>query len=220
MGPDRLATATPIQLEVVNNMSRGLVEHGAQGWSRSGIALRSTSARATSIESLLLFAAGACAALLVALVHIKVRVPGHIILQAIVPVALGAAMIPRRFAGTIAGAGAAVTSGAMLWTGWGEMPVAALASLVLLGPALDVAARGTHALGILVARFCAAGLATNLIALSAKVAANAAGLEAGGGRGFAALWPYSLLTYCACGVTAGMIGAAIALAAERRRRAG
>ncbi len=193
----------------------------ARGFARSDAAerltLRTWTAAISASEVALLAVMGTCAAATVAFVHLGLRIPGHVILQPPLPLAIGAAQAPRRLSGTLMGVVAAATSGSLLFAHWGHMQTGALVSLALLGPALYLAARGTHGRGLLLARFSVAGLVTNLLAMVAKIAASASGIDSGGGRGFAALWPFSLLSFALCGLVAGLISGAIAIAVARRR---
>ena len=184
------------------------------------VCLRRQSSRISIGEIALLLAVGAAAAWVMGAIHLSLRVPGHAIFKPLLPMTLGLALVPRKASGSVMGLGAALMSGAMLVGGFGDLRASAMTSLLLLGPALDVAARGTHAKRILLVRFAIAGLVTNLIAVGVKLAATSMGLETGGGRGFFALWPVSLFSFIACGALAGLASAAICLAVSRRGERG
>jgi hypothetical protein len=200
----------------ITGMSQGFATPPGKYFAGEQVSLRSSTARASANEMGILIASGALAALAMALVHMNLRLPGHAILKPLLPIMLGLAFVPRRFGGCIAGLGAAATAGLLLMGGWGEIHASAMTSLVLLGPALDVAAGGVHSRAVLIARCAAAGLFANLAALGVKLVAAPLGWESGGGRGFAALWPFGILTFVGFGLLAGALSAAISLAILRR----
>jgi hypothetical protein len=178
------------------------------------VSLRSATGRATAADLAVLLATAGLAAVAVAAIHLSLRMPGHAILKPMLPMAIGLSLVPRRFSGTFVGLAAALIGGVLLVGQWGEIHLSALTSLVLLGPALDVASSGTHARWLLVGRFAAAGLIANMAAMGVKVAAITLSLESGG-RGFVASWPASALSFAACGVLAGLLGSAICLPLAR-----
>ena len=135
-------------------------------------------------EPVALLLAGAAAGCLSCLVRLHLGIPGHAILRAMVPIALGLALVPRRGAGSLMGAGALT---AALAAGGGG--IGATTSLLLLGPAIDVAlSRGRHVYLALVL----AGVASNLVAFAVR-----------------GNWtPLSAVTYPVCGALAGLVAAA------------
>jgi hypothetical protein len=181
------------------------------------IALRSGMQRISTGEIALLLAFGALAALAMGLVHLGLRLPGHAVLKPILPIAIAAAFVPRRASGCVVGLAAGAMAAVMLAGQWGQYQPAALASLVLLGPALDLAARGAHGRSVLLARFAAAGCAANMAAMGVKLLASVVGFESGGG-GFAASWPLPIFSFALCGAFAGLVGAAIALAVRGKNQ--
>src|SRR5689334_17054254 len=97
----------------------------------------STTARRVSVADLVVLAgAGALAALAVAYVKLGLRIPGHSIVLAALPMAAGLALAPRRFSGTAMSASAL---GATWLTSLGgaNFGSGATTSLLLLGPMVD-----------------------------------------------------------------------------------
>jgi hypothetical protein len=182
------------------------------------ISLRSRVGRVTARELSVLAVAGGLAALAMAMVHLNLRIPGHAILKPLLPLTFGLVLVPRRAAGCMIAVTAAATTAVLAFGQWGELQLPALTSLVLLGPALDLAARGTHSKGAFLARFALAGCAVNLLAMGSRIVAMALGFSLGGGRGFAALWPFSLFSFVACGALAGILSAAICCYGPARNR--
>jgi hypothetical protein len=56
--------------------------------------------RATWVEFAFLIGCGVCAALASTVLRMQLRIPGHAVLRAIVPISLGLAVVPRRGAGS------------------------------------------------------------------------------------------------------------------------
>lgn len=117
----------------------------------------------------LLLAAGALAAGLVVLLPFPIRVPGHAILKAALPMIAGLALAPRPLAGSIAGFGAATAMTVMLALRVGHPQAAAVTALLALGPAMDLAVRGARRGGWrLYLRLSLAGMAANLVAFAVR----------------------------------------------------
>jgi hypothetical protein len=159
--------------------------------------------RAAWREVVVLLAFGAAAAALTTYVRLGIRVPGRSILQAVVPLALALAVVPRRSAGSVAGIGA--LGGALLMGGTG-LGVGALTSLSLTGPVLDLAVRRARTgrgvyLGLILG-----GLASNWIAFIARLVPKLLGEV--GRRPLAEWWPHAIVSYSICGAAAGLVSAA------------
>lgn len=156
---------------------------------------------------------GGIAALVTVLVRLPLHLPGHQILFAGLPVALGLALAPRRGAGSAAGVGAAIVSGACLLGGLGHPGAGALAGVVALGPALDLAlllaARGRRLYGA----FALAGVGANGAAFVARSATRLLG-DVGRGGALARWWPHALVSYLAFGLLAGVLSAALCFRAR------
>jgi hypothetical protein len=148
---------------------------------------------------------GFAAAFLTLAVDFDVGIPGHAILRAVVPLALGLALVPRRHAGFVAGAG--TLAGALAIGGWQSLGPGALASLSLTGPILDFAVRGARSGRGVYAGLVLGGLASNLLAFGVRLAAKLSG-EAGR-RPLSSWWPEAIVTYTLCGAAAGLIGAVV-----------
>lgn len=163
--------------------------------------------RRVSVADLaLLVGFGATAALAVAYVKLGLRIPGHSIVLAALPMAVGMRVVPRRLAGTAMSAGALGTAW-LASLGGASFGSGATISLFLLGPMLDVALlradRGWWRRGALVL----AGLATNLLALGARALPKLLGVDVADGRPFDSWWSQAIVTYTLSGIVAGLLGA-------------
>ncbi len=157
--------------------------------------------------ALLLF--GAMAASASVLWDWSLRIPGHAILRAVFPMAMGLAFVPRRGAGTVMGLGAVLSLfwmklGGQATPGWG-----ASTSLLLTGPMMDLALWSAKPGWRIYISFALAGFATNFVAFAIRALTKYAGGPGGGGRSFAGWWPEAVFTYAICGVVAGVISAAV-----------
>jgi hypothetical protein len=163
--------------------------------------------RATWVELATLIGLGLCAALASTLLDLKLRIPGHAILRAIVPMSLGLALGPRRWAGSVMTATAVL--GVLGLRAWGlsRGGSGAWTSLVLTGPMLDLAARGVRPGWRLYLCFSLAGLGSNLAALTVRAGTKAVGWEHAGSRQLQEWWPQAIGTYAACGLVAGLLSA-------------
>jgi hypothetical protein len=168
--------------------------------------------RATHIsakEIACLFACGALAVLLVGFVHIPLRMPGHAILNGVLPMSLGMALVPRRSGGIVMAMGAGLTAAAMSWAGFGRFQPAAVVSVLALGPVLDVATARCPQGWLLYARFATAGAIANLLAFALRVGTSLLGWDLPGSHQFAAFWSVALLSFILCGAAAGLVSAFI-----------
>ncbi len=120
-------------------------------------------------ELLILILAGGIATSFVALLPMPIRVPGHAILKATLPLMCGVALVPRHWAGTMAGLAALVAAAIFLMLGIGHLQAAAVTSLLTIGPAMDWALRGANSgRWLLYLRFALAGMAANLCAFAVR----------------------------------------------------
>jgi hypothetical protein len=163
--------------------------------------------RTTWGELATLMSLGACAALASTLLDIKLRIPGHAILRAIVPISLGLALVPRRWAGSVMTAAALLSMLGLRAWGVSRGGSGAWTSLALTGPMLDVVARRVQPGWRLCAGFSLAGVASNLAALAVRAGTKALGWEHAGSRQLAEWWPQAIVTYAACGLVAGALSA-------------
>ena len=88
-------------------------------------------------EIALLAVSGALAAVSVGLLELRLRIPGHSILNAVLPMAIGLALAPRRYAGAGMSLAAITTAFGLQWAGRGEFGAGSWTSLASMGPALD-----------------------------------------------------------------------------------
>lgn len=165
--------------------------------------------RSRAIEIAILISAGIVAAAAVAFLPLQIRVPGHAILKAALPMVFGISLAPRRAAGTISGIAAAAAVGLFQLAGVGNLQAAAVTSLLALGPAIDLAMLGVARGWLIYLRIAAAGLAANLLAFAVRW--GTAWLELDGPR------PHTMqqigigafLSFAACGLAAGLLSAVI-----------
>lgn len=169
----------------------------------------SRAAGISAVELACLFACGALAALAVGLLHLSLHIPGHAILRGVLPMAMGLALVPRRWAGIVMAIGAGVTATAMSAGQIGSFPPTALLSVLALGSVLDVALLGGSKGWRLYARFVFGGAAANLLAFALKTAGVQLGIEVVRGSGrFMSFGSLAFVSYILCGALAGFIGAA------------
>ncbi|HET9983973.1 MAG TPA: hypothetical protein VFQ38_10315 [Longimicrobiales bacterium] len=168
---------------------------------------------AGALEVAALVVVGAAAAALTNLADFHWGIPGSSIVQTILPMALGFALVPRRGAGSVMGLSAVATSALMRLGGVHLAGVGALTSLALCGPFLDLALRRARGGPWLYGAFVLAGAATNACAFLVRAAAKWLGMRGiGGGMGRRALdaWlPQAVWTYALAGVVAGLVSAAL-----------
>jgi hypothetical protein len=159
--------------------------------------------------AVLVFTGGA-SALLTTFLNFRLGIPGHHIVFAIFPLAVGFALVPRHLAGTIMSASALVTIGGLSLTSAHIPGVGVLTGLMLSGPLLDFALRWGRNGWRLYGAFVAAGAAANVGAFAVRAAAKYAGIGGlGGGRSFAAWLPVATWTYAVAGVLAGLLSAVV-----------
>lgn len=181
--------------------------------SRIRLASRSATDPILVAETGILLICGAVSAATVLTLEFKWKMPGHSILRAVFPMALGLALVPRRGAGTVMGAGAVATAAAFMFGGWGERGLGALTSLSLIGPFLDLAVRRSTSGRRVYISLVAAGVLTNLAAMSVQLSAKYFGLGgggggSGGGKSLTEWLPMALITYPLFGALAGLLSAA------------
>jgi hypothetical protein len=165
---------------------------------------------------------GVLAAASVGLIEMQLRIPGHSILQAVLPMALGLALAPRRFAGTGMSLTAIVTAIGLTRAGHGEFGAGAWTSLACLGPSLDLIlwsrwGQCWPAFSVSVAGLLANGLAfiAKAIEKCSMVVPPLRGPGMGGGRGLSGerglgrTWDEWIsvapLSYLICGLLAGLL---------------
>jgi len=95
--------------------------------------------RVTAAELTLLFLCGAAAAFASGFIRLGWHIPGNAIIRAVLPMALGLSLAPRKFAGFIMSAGALGTAAALTTAGLVTFDSGAFTSLCLAGPIMDFA---------------------------------------------------------------------------------
>jgi hypothetical protein len=188
-------------LEAVLGVNEGLVSAGRLG------ALPRAGQRISLLEFAALMTCGTFAALAAAFVDTPWQIPGQSIVQSVVPMALGLALVPRRAAGSVMGVGSALTVACLRTGGFHGIGFGAMTSLFLTGPMLDVAVWSARGGWRLYVRIIVAGLATNVLALAIRLAAKFLSGDLSGGRRLASWLPVAIWTYPLCGLIAGLIGA-------------
>lgn len=163
---------------------------------------------ALAAEIAILAAAGIAAALAVGLMGMPIRIPGHAILRAALPMAIGLSLVPRRSSGTMMAIFAGLTVGTLHLGGMGRFQPAAVVGLIALGPLLDMSMVGAPQGWRLYLRFILAGIAANLLSYESRLATAFFGWEQAGSRQFASFWMPAIVSFALCGAVAGLIGAA------------
>ena len=182
------------------------VNDGLVGAARFPSLMR-TRSRVSAIELLLLLSCGAAAAAAVAYVKLSLRIPGHSIVLAALPLVLGLSLAPRRLAGSVMSAGAVGTAWLLTAASGASFGAGSSVSLLLIGPMMDVAVRHARRGWRVYAALVLAGVATNLLALGSRAAFKLLGLDFGGARPFDSWWLQASVTYTLSGVAAGLLGA-------------
>jgi hypothetical protein len=159
------------------------------------------------VETALLVTCGIAAACAVLLLEFKWRLPGHAILRAVFPMALGMAMVPRRGVGTVIGLSVLATTAVILGGGWGEKGVGSLTSLLLIGPLIDLSSRWSTSGKRVYLALMSAGVVANLLAMTMQVIAKSMGWGGGGGKSLSAWLPLAAMTYPTFGIVAGLVSA-------------
>jgi len=171
--------------------------------------------RVSVVAAALLLGCGATAALAVAYVKLGLRIPGHSIVLAALPMALGLSMAPRRLAGTVMSAGALGTAW-LTSLGGASFGSGATMSLFLLGPMMDVARLRAGQTSWRYAALVLAGLLTNLLALGSRAIPKLLGFDVADGRPFDSWWTQAIVTYSLSGIVAGALGGLALFRANRR----
>ena len=163
--------------------------------------------RISAIECLLLLTCGASSAAAIAFIKLSLGIPGHSIVLAALPMALGMSLAPRRFSGSMMSVGALTTAWSLTQLGGVRFGSGAFASLLLLGPIMDVAMSRARRGWRVYASLVAAGVVTNMLALGSRALPKVLGFDLPGARPFDSWWLQASLTYTLSGVVAGLLGA-------------
>jgi hypothetical protein len=168
------------------------------------------------MEWLFLIGCGCFAAYASAYLDFRLRIPGHAILRAVFPMALGLAVVPRRGAGTVMGVSALLSGlGLRVLFPLGGFSLGALTSLSLTGPLLDLLLRHVRGGWRVYVGFALAGLTANLLAFMTRGGAKLLGYERLGTRPLSDWMLQASFSYVICGLLAGLISAAIWFQANR-----
>lgn len=167
-----------------------------------------TQEQVRALELVTLLSAGVFAATFATFVDFSLRIPGHSIIRAIFPMALGLAVAPRRGAGCVMGGTAIFTAMFFQWGGFGSMGFGAMTSLCVTGPMLDGAIYLTRGGKRIYLGLALAGLASNGLAFLVRGGIKYAGADHATGRLLAFWAPQAAVTYTLCGLAAGLISAA------------
>ena len=174
--------------------------------------------RTRALEFAFLAGCGFVAAVASGYLDFRLRIPGHAILRAVFPMALGLALVPRRGSGSVMGASALLTGlGMRTLLPMGGLSLGALTSLTLTGPLLDLSLRSARGGLRLYAGFALAGLAANLVAFLIRGGAKVIGLEHLGARPLAEWVLHASVSYAVCGLLAGLVSGAVWFQATRPR---
>jgi hypothetical protein len=159
------------------------------------------------LELAALSCCGSVAAIALFCIHLSWSVPGHAILRGVFPMAAGLAIVPRRSAALLMTLAAALTGEVLHLSSIGEIQPAALASLLALGPMLDLATLGAPVGWRLYLRFASAGIAANLVAFATRMGVAALGYATPGSHQMERLGWLVPTSFVLCGAIAGLLSA-------------
>jgi hypothetical protein len=175
--------------------------------------------RIHSLEIGILLCAGALAAVAVVAFSPALRIPGHAILRAALPMVCGMALIPRRLAGSIMALGAGATVLVFSAAGPGGWQPAAVVSLLALGPAIDIAMTGRSVPGWrLYLRFAAAGVLANTLAYFLRGGISLFGLDGQRPHMLARFDLGVFASFAVCGAIAGLLSALVCFQFSARQK--
>ena len=163
--------------------------------------------RISAIECLLLLTCGASSAAAIAFIKLSLGIPGHSIVLAALPMALGMSLAPRRLSGSMMSIGALGTAWSLTQFGGVRFGSGAFASLLLLGPIMDIAMSRARRGWRVYASLVVAGVVTNVLALGSRALPKFLGFDLPGARPFDSWWLQAIVTYTLSGVVAGLVGA-------------
>lgn len=134
-------------------------------------------------------------------------IPGSTLLQVVLPMAAGLALVPRRGSGLTMGTSAVAAGLAMMTLGAAHINPSELARLFLLGVCLEVGPARAGDRRWVWLWFVAAGLAANALGFAFKVGSALLGWEGISARGLP--WPAQLASFAICGALAGGVSGVI-----------
>jgi hypothetical protein len=159
----------------------------------------------SSAELAVLLGLGAVAAAGTMLLDFRLRLPGHAILRATLPMALGLALVPRKRAGISMSAGALLSVLILALSGCRLTGGGAMTSLLLTGPLLDWTLQRARTGGQIYAGFALAGLVSNTCAFVARATPKLLGWDPAGTRSLSSWLLVALLSYTLFGLAAGLL---------------
>ncbi len=169
-------------------------------------------------EVVLLVLCGSAAAFAIGYIRLGLRIPGHAIVLAVVPMALGLALAPRRIAGSLMSAGAFGTAALLSAFAGARYGGGSFVSLCLFGPVADIALARARRGWRLYLGLVLAGVVTNLFALFSRTGGKIFGFDLPGTRPIDTWWTQALVTYTLSGAVAGLLGAIFWFNFRDRRR--
>jgi hypothetical protein len=170
----------------------------------------------TGSELGILLCLGALAAAGTVLLDYRLRLPGHAILRATLPMALGLALVPRRYAGISMSLGALVTVLILAAGGNRLAGGGATTSLLLTGPLLDVALQRARNGSQVYVGFAVAGLASNACAFVVRAVPKLLSWDAPGTRSLHSWLLVAFFSYTLFGLAAGLLSGWIGFHRTRR----
>ncbi len=174
--------------------------------------------RISALEVILLILCGAGAASATGFIRLGLRIPGNAIVLAVIPLALGFAIAPRRMAGVIMSASAYGTATAFSLAGLTRYGTGAIISLSVSGLIMEIALARARKGWRLYLGMVLAGIIANLLALASRGTSKLLGLDAAGGmRPFSDWIHQAPVTYTLCGAIAGLIGAMCCFRLKERK---
>jgi hypothetical protein len=162
----------------------------------------------STLEVVTLVLLGVTAAVMSGYVRLGLRIPGHSIVLAVLPMAFGIAVVPRQLAGTTMSVSAMLTAALLSASGVRYFGVGAMASITAVGPLLDLALARARGGWRLYLGFVLAGLAANTVAFSVRGASKLLQVEGLGRRLFSDWLSQAAVTYVLAGALAGLLSAA------------
>lgn len=157
-------------------------------------------------EMAVLMTCGAAATSAISFIKLGLRLPGHAIVLAMVPLALGFALVPRRFSGFVMSGAALSTAIVFTAAGLAQYATGSFVSLCLMGPITDFALTKARSGWRLYLGLIVAGIITNLLALMSRTAGRLLGVDPSW-RPFGSWMSQAIVTYSLSGALAGLIGA-------------
>jgi hypothetical protein len=158
---------------------------------------------------LILVGAGVVSACAIAFLQTPLRIPGHAIFKAGLPIAGGIALVSRPLAGTVASASGMFTAAIFMLVGIGHLSAAAMVPLIAFGPAADLARKNANDRWSILLRLGLAGLGVNLLAFSVRWSGAFFQNDLLHSLSFRQFIATALVSFALCGLGAGGIAGVI-----------